>query len=470
MPSVRVRLPEPSAAGAFADLRAELGVHEEFGPEALAEAERAAAAPSLPEEDLTDVPFVTVDPEGSRDLDQALALHRDGAGYRVRYAIADLSAFVRPGGALDTALRSRGETLYAPDARVPLHPPVLGEGAASLLPSVDRPAVVWDVHLDPEGEPDRVDVRRALVRSRAQLTYGEVQGRLDAGTADEQLQLLREIGLLRQQRGRERGAVDLPSLEQEVDLDAAGRPLLRLRAALPAEGWNAQISLLTGAVAARLMLDGGTGLLRTMPDPDPADVEALRRSALALGLPWAQDEPYAAVVSRLDPSDGPAAALLALAPRLLRGAGYTAFDGAPPELTTHSAVGGPYAHATAPLRRLADRYVLQTCVALQAGVPVPEDVRTALPELPAVMAAAGRRSSELERAGTDLAEALVLQGRTGERFRAQVVGSGAHAGVVQLADPAVRARCEGDDLPLGQTLDVALVRADPVRRDVLFRA
>jgi exoribonuclease R len=466
---VRVVLPEP-AAPAFEALRRELGVVEEFPAAALQEAADAARAPRLPDEDLTALPFLTIDPEGSLDLDQAVHLSRDGAGTRVRYAIADLSSFVVPGGALDAEVRRRGETLYAPDRRVPLHPPVLGEDAASLLPDVVRPAVVWDVRLDATGEPTTVDVRRALVRSRRRLSYVEAQADLDAGRADEQLLLLREVGLLRQERARDRGAVDLPSLEQEVDLGPDGRAVLALRAPLPVEGWNAQISLLTGAVAARTMLDGGDGLLRTMPDFDPQDVEALRRSALALGLPWPAGTSYGAAVSALDPHEPRSAALLVLATRLLRGAGYTAFDGAPPELSTHSAVAGPYAHATAPLRRLADRYVLQTCVALHAGSPVPDDVRAALPQLPAVMTGADRAAAALERAGVDLAEALVLAPRVGERFAAQVVETGSRRGVVQLRDPAVRARCEAPALPLGAEIDVVLVTAEPATRTVLFRA
>jgi exoribonuclease R len=467
VPAVRVFLPAPEAP-TFEALRRELGVVEAFPSEALEEAAEAAAHPRLPSEDLTALPFLTIDPVGSVDLDQAMHLVREGAGVRLRYAIADLSSFVVPHGALDVELRRRGETLYAPDRRVPLHPPVLGEDAASLLPGVVRPAVVWDLLLDPGGEPERVDVRRALVRSRRRLDYGGVQADLDAGTADEQLVLLREVGLLRQAGAAERGALDLPSLEQEVDLGPAG-PVLSLRAPLPAEGWNAQVSLLTGSVAARTMLAGGVGLLRTMPDPDPADVEGLRRSALALGLTWPAGASYAAAVSAMDPHEPRAAALLVLAARLLRGAGYTAFDGAPPEQSTHSAVAGPYAHATAPLRRLADRYVLQTCVALHAGEPVPYDVRAALPLLPAVMTAADRAANALDRAGIDLAEALVLAPHVGERFAAQVVETGPKRGVVQLREPAVRARCDAPDLPLGARIDVELVTADPATRTVRFR-
>ena len=178
MPTRRLTVRAPLR---FDAVRAELDVPAEFPAEVLAEAERAAAEPVLPAYDATDLPLVTVDPPGSRDLDQALHLApRPGGGFRVSYAIADVAAFVRPGGALDAEARKRTQTLYSPDLRTPLHPPVLGEGAASLLPDQVRPAVLWRIDLDPAGEVAAVDVRRALVRSRAQLDYPGLQAALDA--------------------------------------------------------------------------------------------------------------------------------------------------------------------------------------------------------------------------------------------------------------------------------------------------
>lgn len=195
----------------------------------------------------------------------------------------------------------------------------------------------------------------------------------------------------------------------------------------------------------------------------------MRRSALALGLAWPEGAGYAEVISALDPNRPEAAAVLTFAGRLLRGAAYTAFDGDVPAQPIHSAVAAPYAHATAPLRRLADRYVGEICLAVAAGVDVPAWARAALAVLPREMAAAGQRAHALERAVVDLAEAVVLAPRVGETFDAVVVESGDHRGVVQLRDPAVRAPCEGHDLPLGRSLAVRLVEADPGQRKVVFR-
>jgi len=244
---------------------------------------------------------------------------------------------------------------------------------------------------------------------------------------------------------------------------------LSYRAQLPSERWNAQISLLTGVAAAGLMLQGGVGLLRTLPPPPQDAVDSLRRSARALGVAWPTGTSYGEVVSGLDPSDPASAALLTLATRLLRGAGYTAFDGAPPEQAQHSAVAAAYAHCTAPLRRLADRYVGEVCLALCAGVEVPAWARAALPTLPQEMAAADARAHTLDRAVVDMAEALELQGCIGQVFTGVVTDAGPKGGTVQLTDPAVRAKVEGADLPLGGSVDVVLLEADPVLRRVRFR-
>ncbi len=474
MPVRRLRPAGPAADPldrAFAALRQELEVPTEFPAAVESEAAAAAAVPADRSGgwDATDVPFVTIDPPGSMDLDQALHIHRRDGGWRVRYAIADVAAFVRPGGELDAEAHRRGETLYSPDVRTPLYPAALSEGAASLLPDQVRPALLWTLDLDDRGELAATDVRRALVCSREKLDYAGVQASLDAGTAPEPLRLLREVGEAREARARERGAVDLHLAEQEVVPGPDGSWRLEYRAPLPVEGWNAQISLLTGMAAARLMLAVGVGVLRTLPPPDPGTVESLRRSAVALGVDWPVGRPYAEVVSALDGSVPAQAAVLELAIRLLRGAGYLAFDaGVSPAAPEHSAVAAAYAHTTAPLRRLVDRYVGEVCLAACAGTPVPDWVRAALPMLPAEMADADRRAHALDRAVVDLMEVTALAGAVGKEYEAVVVETGKDGGDVQLRDPAVRARCTGRDLPLGQVVRVRLAEVDPVRRRVTF--
>lgn len=466
MARIRVAPPAASLAVGLAAIRTELGLPESFPDEVVEEAGRAAAAPGE-RADATGVPFVTVDPPGSRDLDQAYHAERRGSGYRVAYAIADPGAFVVPGGRLDAESRLRGTTLYAPDGRVPLYPTVLSEGGASLLAGETRPALVWRFDLDAAGEVTAVRVERAVVRSRAQLDYASVQAALDAGTADEPLELLREIGRRRQEIEVARGGVSLRTPAQEVVRLPDGGYGLAYVAPLPVEHWNAQISLMTGMAAARIMLDGGLGVLRTMPRPAAGSVEALRRSAGALGAPWDPAVAYPEFIRSLDPAVPAHAALLNLATTLLRGAAYTAFDGALPPVAEHSAIAAPYAHVTAPLRRLVDRFVNEVLLALVAGREVPGWCRAALPELPGLMAAADRRERELDRAVLDYVEAAVLEHRVGETFPAVVTDVDDKGGIVQLAEPAVRARLVGA-AALGARIEVRLTEADPALRRVRF--
>jgi exoribonuclease R len=403
--------------------------------------------PSRPEP--VDLPFVTIDPPGARDLDQALHIERRGDGHRVRYAIADVAAFVEPGDAADRAAWEQGVTLYHPDHQEYLYPTVVER--ASLLPGETRPAVLWTLDLDARGLAQQIDVRRAVVRSTAQYTYADVPETVLAG--------LREVGQKRERLEIERGGVSLPTPEQEVDADGT----LHYRAPLPSEGWNAQISLLTGMAAADLMLKGGVGLLRTLPPADAKALERLRRVASALGREWATDVDYATFIRSLDPFDARDAAILHAAQSVLRGAAYVAFDGTPPAQPRHSALAEEYAHVTAPLRRLADRYATECALAAHAGTPVPDWARSRLAELPPVMAAADKRQNELERAAVDRAEATALAGRVGETFTAVAVDD-EH---VQLRDPAVRAPCDGCP-PLGREVRVRLVTADPAQGVVRF--
>jgi exoribonuclease R len=309
------------------------------------------------------------------------------------------------------------------------------------------------------------------VHSREQLTYAGVQEMLDAGRAGESLELLREAGRLLRHAATARGAVTLNLPEQQVERAADGTWLLRFRAPLPVEEWNAEMSLLVGRCAARLMLDARVGLLRALPAPEPEVVESLRRSALALGVAWPDSLPNTAFVSALDPEVPAEAALSRLATLLVRGAHYVAFDGDRPVAAEHSGVAAPYAHATAPLRRLADRHVGVICAAVCAGREPPEWVRAALPALPEVMRVADHRAHALDRAVVDVAEAVLLQDRVGEVFEAVIVerkrGAEQQA-EVQLREPAVRAPATVREAPLGSPVHVRLVEADPARRRVRF--
>lgn len=460
----------------IAALQAELGVTAEFPPEVEEAAAAAAASPRLPELDRTDLPFVTIDPETSMDLDQALHLERDGDGYVVHYAIADVAAFVAPGDPVDLEANKRGESLYAADAKIPLHPKVLSEDAASLLPDQVRPALLWTHRLDATGEGVDTVVERALVRSRAKLSYDGVQKMFDGDGFDdtdyaESLQLLKEIGEKRIALEAARGGVSLPLRDQEISVEG-DQWSLEYRDLLPVEEWNAQISLLTGFAAADLMVDARVGLLRTLPEPDPRDVQRLHRTARALGLDWPAEMPYPDFIRSLDGRNGKHAAMAIACTRLLRGSGYAAFDGELPELTRHSALANEYMHVTAPLRRLIDRYAGEVCLALCADQPVPGWVTSAFATLPETMRASSRASGAYERGVVDLVEAGLLSKRVGETFAAVVVevdDEDKTKGSITVEEPAIEARVtSATALPLGEEVQVRLEAADVVARKVSF--
>ncbi|WP_427383173.1 RNB domain-containing ribonuclease [Janibacter sp. G56] len=468
--TVHLRSTDPQAKALAADsglearfdaIRAELHVPADFPPEVLAEAEKVAAQPlDVPERDETAVPFLTIDPPGSMDLDQAMHIERQGAGYRVRYAIAYLPAFVAPGGAIDEEARRRGQTLYAPDERSPLHPPVFSEGAASLLPDQVTAAYVWDMTLAADGEGTAAEVYRALVRSVNRFDYEQVQELIDSGTDDERLMLLKEVGEKRLQIEADRGGASLPMPEQEVDEVEEGVYRLHYRPLLPVESWNAQMSLMTGMAAAEMMLHAQIGILRTMPAPESNVVQTFRRQARALGVEWPAEMLHGEFLRTLDQRDPKHLALIHEATSLFRGAGYTPFDGDVPELVEHAGMGYAYAHVTAPLRRLVDRFGLALAEALSSGQDVPPWVRQALPTLPELMKESDSRARSLERACTDAVEAATLQDRVGAELVAHVVDITEDKDVVvQVLDPAVVAKVAGP-AELGAEVRVRVVTAD----------
>ncbi len=458
------------AAGPLADALAAipvaLGIARDFPPDAQAEADAAAAHPVLPDVDNTDVPFVTIDPTGSMDLDQALYLERTGDGYRVRYAIADVPSFVRPGGALDAETRKRGQTIYPPDGVIPLHPLVLSNGATSLLPGEVRGAFVWDFALDASANVTATKLQRARVRSVAKLDYAGVQAAIDNGTADANLALLKEIGLKRIQLEVARGAANLTLPETEVNEVDGGYQLVR-RQPQPSEDWNAQLSLMTGMAAAELMIGAKVGILRTMPAPEQWAIDKFRRQTVALGRPWPEDEAYGKYLRDLDTTDPKQLAIMHAAGSLFRGAGYTAFDGSVPVGLVQAAVGTSYTHATAPLRRLVDRFVLVVCEAIAANADIPQWARDALPDLPGLMEHSGEVTSQFEHRALDTVEAALLSTHVGEVFDATVISLSKTGGSIQLTEPAVTAHCNGA-LVDGSVIRAKLVQADIPSGQVTF--
>ena len=467
----------------FAGIRTELGVDEEYGDDALAEARATAqmidsGAPGADRyadvrEDHTGVPFVTIDPPTSRDLDQAVHLTADGDGFVVDYAIADVAALITPEGALDQESRRRGATVYFPDGSVPLHPRALSEGAGSLLPEQVRLCVLWTIRVAGDGSVTDVRVRRSRIASVARLDYAGVSADAAAGRLHPAIAALPAFGELRREVALARGAVELDLPDQTVVRTADGWRL-DLEAHTPADMWNSQVSLLAGMCAGTIMVEAGVGLLRTLPPAEEDAIEDLRAAARALGVQWPAGLPVGRFLAGLPGGEPSTLALQSAAAGLMRGANYLALtgpdDAVDDALMRHSAIGGLYAHVTAPLRRLGDRFATEVCLAIASGTPVPDWVHRALPTLPKILRSADTLGATADRASIDLAEAVILRERVGERFDALVMSGATERRQAQifLSDPPVVARCAGDLRP-GDRVVVELTKADEVTRTVEFR-
>jgi exoribonuclease R len=441
-------------------IRREAAIPDAFPAEVLAATETATRRPIGPDHrDRTDRRFVTLDPATSVDLDQAFDIEQSGSDLVLHYAIADVGWFVRPGDALDVEAFSRGVTVYLPDRRATLYPTGLSEAAASLLPDVERPAVVFVVRVDGEGRARLDGVERAVVRSRAKLAYDTVSDSdLPAGFAE----LHRRI----EAAERRRDATRFEFPEQQIARDGDGHYSLRFRPRLPSEERNAAMSLATNLAVADALLAAHTGVFRVMPEVDAHRINQLRHFAQAFGLEWRDDMPLDEFVRTLAHDDYRTSAFLLAVRRASGGASYEAYrDGRRP---WHSAVAATYAHATAPLRRLQDRYVIEAALAVANGVSVPDDISAAFDTLPRAMSRAEQRANRAERRALDLAEAVVLAGREGHNFPAIVIDEGEWGVEFQIADPAIVGRVPAHRVDPGDEIRVRVVSVDVVTAEVVF--
>jgi len=360
----------------FRALALDLGLDDRFEDEVLAEVRAHEADPRIDDpalEDLRALPFVTVDGPLTRDLDQALHVARDGAGFRLRYAIADASFYVAPGSALFREALRRGASFYLPGYSVPMLPRALSEGLVSLGPNVERRALVFDVRLDAQGSVLGYALVRGRIRSRAKLSFQDVDALLEeprraalAGhEAEESLTLLGRVGELRSNHEDRRQMVRYARVDAAVRLDADGTISVVRERRGPAELANEQLSILCNALGARWLAEA-TGdfvqpIYRVHAPPEPERLAAferlVRKVASGRGLP---DDPWvyrraaelglAGYLERL-PTSGPDARLArALHRQAMVLNGRSTFAS---EASSHFGVGeAVYARFTAPMREM----------------------------------------------------------------------------------------------------------------------
>ncbi|MGH2966011.1 MAG: RNB domain-containing ribonuclease [Solirubrobacterales bacterium] len=378
-----------------------------FPPELEEEARDAATAASgdaPARRDLRDLATFTVDPATARDFDDAVSAAEDGDGVRLWIHIADVSAHVRPGGALDAEALRRGTSRYVPGTVEPMLPAVLSDDACSLAPGTERLAVTAEIALAADGGPRSASFYRSRIRSDARLSYEQLD-ELFAGRGDPPSEVGGPLALARRAAAalanrRSVGSLEIESFEPEFEFDADGA-VVRAHSVQQTEAHQLieHLMILTNERVAELLERRRVPTLyRVHEQPDPERIERLVEQLAALGVPTpplperaspAQAGALAGEVSRLVAREARRRghgrdAYTSLVLRSLKPAYYSDRN------LGHAGLGSPaYAHFTSPIRRYPDLIAHRGLLsAIGAGEPEPpgDQVRDA-----------GWRSSERER-------------------------------------------------------------------------
>jgi len=473
----------------FAALCEAHGLPRRFPAACLRELE-ALSEPVAPDPgrlDLRVLPFVTIDPVRARDHDDAVFAERAADGFRLHVAIADVSHFVPAGSALDREARARGNSIYLPDRVIPMLPERLSGELCSLRPDQDRLALAVEIRVDAEGEPHRVRIAPAWIRSRARLAYEVAAAQMEGGRDAEApvLASLRSLAAAAERlRARRvaRGSLDLDLAEAEPQVDPDGRVIAIGRAPRTiAHRAIEEAMLAANRVVASLLVEAGWPTLhRVHEPPDPRELAGLEPVLASLGLwpgrmrraPGPADLPGLVAAAR---ERGAPAAVHALLVRAMRQARYA---DAP---LGHFALGfAHYLHFTSPIRRYADLVVHRAVKAWLAGERPPRADLAALAEH---VSRRERAAAEAEFQALDWKRAALLLPRVGERFEGRVSAVAAPGLFVTLeavcGDGLVPARALPPDahldlrrmgvsvgrerIRLGDAVAVRLAAVDPAR-------
>ncbi len=442
-----------------------------------AEAAAHLAAPGLDDpalRDLEALPFVTIDNDDSRDLDQALYVeaHADGA-HTVYYALADAAYYVRPGSALFDEALARGASYYLPGLVVPMLPRSLSEGLISLNEGALRRALTFIVALDARGEVRAVELVRARIRSRAKLSYRRVQALWDgaAELADrpytDSLMALRTVGRQRVALAEAEGVVHYQRVEVDIVQDHDDRFVAFEARRDETDRANEQISLLVNVEGARLLAAHAAAepalqaIFRVHPAPRPEDLTALARLTSTLAerhaeprLAWRRgDESLARWLERVASlPDAHRPVVLALQRQALLLNQRSSFAAEPGR---HYGVGAPcYARFSSPMREIVGIFTHKEALELlhleRAAHAADDD---ALRE--AVIRAANR-AKETQRQLTKAANQLVIADLLGPdldlaearrpRRAGNVVGLTHDKAFVVLDQPPIELKVYAQDL------------------------
>lgn len=421
-----------------------------FAEETLAEAERAAKLPLTPDgrEDLRDLPIVAIDPRDARDHDDAVwatpdedAANKDG--YRAIVAIADVSYYVRPDGALDREARRRGNSVYFPDQVVPMLPETLSAGVCSLKAGQDRAAMACHLVIDKHGKVTSWRFTRALVRLRANIAYEDAQAAYDAGEAkdgwdDDVLPSLRSLWgcwtLLAKARDA-RSPLDLDLPERQVILDEQGNIAeIRVRERLDAHRLIEDYMIAANVAAAKALEAKKSPVMYRIHEPPSREkLVSLKDYLETFDQAFALGQVITpAVFNRLIDGFSGDDRLPEIMEAILRSQTQAYYG---PANAGHFGLAlGSYAHFTSPIRRYADLIVHRALVdSYRLEVPgkpknLPERTglgeadRKGLSRIGEAISGLERRAMEAERETIDRYVAAYLATKTGEIVPARITG------------------------------------------------
>ena len=415
------------------------GIPHVFAEETLAEAQDAAklALSDEAREDLTHLPIIAIDPSDARDHDDAIwAAPSEDGGFDAVVAIADVSFYVRPGGALDREARKRGNSVYFPDRVVPMLPEVLSADVCSLKAGEPRAAMACHLRIDASGKVTDWRFSRAIVRIGEVIAYEDAQARIDGGEADEPLRQLWAAWRLLAAARTARDPLELDLPERRVMLDDDGRIAeIALRERLDAHRVVEDFMIAANVAAARALESKASPLVYRVHEPPTREkLVTLRDYFGSIGRKLALGQVVTpGLFNRMikDVADPQEKALVMEA--VLRSQTQAYYG---PRNAGHFGLAlGSYAHFTSPIRRYADLLVHRALVdafALEQPAPKGRDIppRTGLAErdrddlskVSDAISMTERRAMEAERDTIDRYVAAWLAGRVGETFQTRITG------------------------------------------------